>query len=88
MNLPFQFNLGDKVKDSLTGAKGIVIARAEYLTGCNTYGIVKEKNTENKTDWFDELRLVLIKGNAFSLSKTRDAGGEIEIPESTRSIRG
>jgi hypothetical protein len=49
--------LGDRVKDRVTGFKGIVVARSEYLHGCRRVGVQAEKLEEGKpTDaqWFDE----------------------------------
>ena len=38
-NPDFKLFLGDKAKDLITGFEGIIIARTQYLTNCNTYGI-------------------------------------------------
>lgn len=56
----FKIELGVKVKDSITGFKGIVTARAEYITGCKQYSLVPkaEKNKAATAAWFDEDRLV------------------------------
>lgn len=52
--------LGQKVKDKITGFTGIVIGRAEYLTGCNQFGVQPEVGKDGKVEgatWFDEGRL-------------------------------
>jgi len=57
--------LGNKCKDKVTGYEGIAIGRAEYLTGCIQYGIVREASSGGKVpaaEWFDEGRLE-ITGN-------------------------
>lgn len=55
--------LGQKVKDKVTGFTGIVIGKAEYLTGCNQYGVQPKVTKEQKVDsaiWFDEGRLEIV----------------------------
>jgi hypothetical protein len=53
-------NLGDKVRDQVTGFTGVVIGKARYLTGCNTVGIQAPVDKEGKlidAQWFDEQRI-------------------------------
>ena len=38
----FKFNLGDEVKDQLTGFKGYIASRADYITGCNRYALLQK----------------------------------------------
>lgn len=56
--------LGDEVKCNLTGFKGIVTAKANYLHGCIRC-IVTSKNINPETGpvefWFDEPQLEVIK---------------------------
>ncbi len=56
------FELGKKVRDKITGFEGIAIGKAEYLTGCNQYGVCPPaKDGEIKpAQWFDEGRLEVI----------------------------
>ena len=56
----FKIELGVKVTDSITGFKGIVTGRSEYITGCKQYSVVPkaEKNKAASAAWFDEDRLV------------------------------
>lgn len=37
--MEFKFDLGDPVRDKITGFEGVVLCRSEYLTNCNRYGI-------------------------------------------------
>ncbi len=59
----FKFELGARVKDVITGYKGVVGGRTQYLRGCIQYGIVKEGLTKEGTYpdwvWLDESRLML-----------------------------
>lgn len=58
-------NLGDEVKDSVTGFVGIAICRMTWLHGCDRIivqpkGVSKEGKTfENST--FDEPQLIVVK---------------------------
>jgi hypothetical protein len=56
--------LGDRVKDRVTGFTGIVIARSEYLHGCRRVGVQSEKLEDGKPkdpQWFDEPQVEVIK---------------------------
>jgi hypothetical protein len=53
----FMHELGKKAKDKISGFKGVIVARAEHLTGCNTYGLAPKLDGSGKkptTEWFDE----------------------------------
>ena len=55
--------LGKKAKDKITGFKGTIIGRIQYLTGCDQYGLcpaIKEDGTIATTEWFDEGRIEII----------------------------
>lgn len=58
----FKFELGEEVKETVTGFTGIIMARSEYFTGCVHYGLVSKKlNKEGipqNYQWFDTERLV------------------------------
>jgi len=80
----FTFNLGDEVKDKITGYKGVIRARSQYLTGCNTYGIQSQKLTKEEAPqdwkWFDEDQLSLLTTQKVTFRKeVRRTGG----PQST-----
>ncbi len=54
--------LGDSIKDSLTGFTGIVTAKCEYLYGClwtevTPKGICKTTGLPIEPQWFDDPRL-------------------------------
>lgn len=66
----FRFNLGEEVREIVTGFSGIIMVRSEYFTGCRHYGVQSRKiNSDGKLgDWeyFDESRLELVsKGVVF-----------------------
>jgi len=71
MSKDFKFDLGVTVKDIITGFKGVVRARCDYLTGCNTYG-VQRKGLDKEGDvytwkWLDEDQLVQTKSKIISI---------------------
>lgn len=56
-------NLGDRVKDRVTGFKGIVVATTEWLNGCRRVGVQPEKLEEGKPgdlQWFDEPQVDIV----------------------------
>lgn len=77
----FKYELGQPVEDIVTGFKGVIIGRTQYLTQCNTYGITPTELTKDGKrpdwEWFDEPRLKLSKGKVVSLvdSSTKKTGG-------------
>lgn len=57
--------LGDRVKDTITGFSGIVIGVTDYLYGCKHVLVAPEGLTKEgkrlESDWLDEDRLVVEK---------------------------
>ena len=56
---PFVFELGDQVRDVVTGITGIVTGRSQWITGCNSLGISRpldEKGEVRELHWCDEMR--------------------------------
>ena len=68
--------LGQKVKDSITGFAGIVTGRAEYITGCHQILVQPPvKNAKDGGDfqephWFDEDRAEVIDPKQLTLPRT------------------
>lgn len=76
----FKHELGKEAKDKITGFTGIIIGRAQHLTGCNTYGLAPRKFTDGKrpeTEWFDEGR-IQITGTGISAKEVKGSenGGD------------
>tara|TARA_R110002049_G_scaffold199037_2_gene369118 strand:+ start:113 stop:364 length:252 start_codon:yes stop_codon:yes gene_type:complete len=79
-----KFNLGNEVKDKITGFQGIATGHAEYLTGCDQY-VVQPKCEKNGTypdaNWFDEGRLEWVsKGIAKEEVKAEKNGSDYRAP--------
>lgn len=60
----FKFDLGLELKDTITGFQGVAMARTEYLTGCNHYGLQSrdQRKDGQPIDWvyFNESRLTVV----------------------------
>ena len=81
MNI-FKFGLGQMVQDIVTKYKGVIMARTEYMTGCNRYGILRRnlKETEGipEWEWLDENRLTVIE-NAKVVELKKDEDKEMDL---------
>jgi hypothetical protein len=56
--------LGQKVKDPITGFKGIAVCRMDWLTGCTRIGVQAPVGKDGKVipvEYFDEPQLEKIK---------------------------
>ena len=89
----FEFEMGCKVKDIITGFIGVVISRTQWLTNCNNYGVNPQELKDGKpieSQYFDENRLILEdetnildvyeKKKQIGGSRDRDRGGPQDIP--------
>lgn len=58
----FKFNIGQVAVDRITGFRGVVTARCQYMFSVNSYQIQDEHLTENgsipECEWLSEGRLV------------------------------
>lgn len=83
----FQFELGDRVEDTVTEIQGIVTARHEYFNGCLRYTVESQKDGELKELYFDEARLGLVRAEAVSPPRPAErTGGPQNAP--TRQSAG
>lgn len=80
--------LGDKVKDSITGFSGIVVARTEWLNGCARITVQPEKTDKDgkvpETHTFDEPQLTVSKEAKYQRGST-NTGGPRPEPEIKKS---
>ncbi len=85
MRVNWKINNGDKVKDIVTGFVGVVVGRAEYLTGCRQVCVspaVRGGKCEDAR-WFDEDRVKLVKTRAVIVPIV-NAGGPVATPPPAR----
>lgn len=69
--------LGDMVQDTVTGFRGIAVARYEFLHGCTRIAVIpKWKNGEKAPEsaTFDEPQLKVLKAGVAPIG-ARDTGG-------------
>ena len=66
----FEFEVGSRVEDKITGVKGLVIGRADYISGCNQFLMQPDQSKQEKKDnakpdsiWFDGPRLKRLPGS-------------------------
>lgn len=60
----FRIDVGVEVKDHVTGFTGIVIGRANYLSGCDVYLVQPKLGVDGKMVdgiWFDDPRLYVVQ---------------------------
>jgi hypothetical protein len=70
--------LGDTYKDTITGFKGKVVGRGDYLTGCAQALLTALVNGEVNSYWFDYPRLEKVEADRPALAEetsVRRAGG-------------
>lgn len=59
-----EINLGDRVRDKITGFQGVVVVISSYLHGCRRLGIQPEELRDGKpgeAQFFDEPQLELVQ---------------------------
>jgi len=74
--------LGDEIKDTVTGFKGIAVAKTDWLNGCTRWTIQPSVDKEGKVppaECFDETQLVLVKRKKVAQGR-HDTGGPIPVP--------
>lgn len=73
----FKYELGQELKDIVTGFSGIVMCRSEYFTGCKHYGLaskaLSKEGKVNEWEYFDESRLVLVSKKKFFRPRRAEA---------------
>lgn len=72
-------NLGDRVRDKITGYTGIIMARTEWLYGCNRYIVQAEALHDGKPvehQAFDEPQLEVVIPEAHTDTAKKPGGGD------------
>lgn len=79
----FKYNLGDEVKDAISGFQGIVTARIDYITGCARYIVqpqtLGKEGEPHKSSTFDENTLELVQAGKVQIGNARKASGEAGV---------
>ena len=66
--------LGDRIRDEVTGFEGIAVGLTDYLTGCTHVGIQARCDHDGKVPewyWVDVRRCAVLQGGAFDLAAAR-----------------
>ena len=83
--MSFKFNLGEVLRDVITGFTGVVMGRTEYHTGCKHYGLLsKTLNKDGKPadwEWFDEKRLERVEDVPQKQNEVSSGGPSASPPE-------
>ncbi len=89
MKHDFKYGLGSRLRDQVTLFEGIVVTRAEHLSGCDTYGLQPTELKDGAPQdikWFDEPRLQIYGKGIGAVDTRATKTGADSIPQSTRSI--
>ena len=88
--LEFNFNLGDKVKDKITGFEGIVTGRHQWVNNCNTYSvqpqILKDDAPQDACN-FDESQLDLVEEKKISEVNRETGGPDKKVSQPNRQVK-
>ena len=83
-----KINLGDRVKDSITGFTGVAVAQTKWLHGCTRITIQPEQLKDGKVVeamTFDEPQIKLVKESV--AGGTSDTGGPRPEPQRSSAPR-
>ena len=79
-----KITLGDEVKDSVTGFKGVAVCRHSYLNGCDRISVQPKaiKGIELPEELsFDEPQLVITKAKKVPLGSKKTGGPARHMPK-------
>ena len=89
----FKFNLGDRVKDYVTGFEGVVVSRTQFLNRCIRYAVQPvelDKGRVQDCCHFDEEQLCF-SGSPVSIpginGKIEQTGGPHDPPQRRPDIK-
>ncbi len=77
--MPFAYSLGQTVVDKVTGFRGILIARIEYINGCIQYAVKPRADKDGKmveSEYIDEQLLETVDGGVCVPAGRSPVGGD------------
>jgi hypothetical protein len=79
-----KYDIGDTLKDVVTGYQGVVMVIARYATGCIHYGLalteLKKDNSIGEWEWLDGSRLKLVNKKKVIFDVGIDTSGPEQNP--------
>lgn len=73
-----KFELGETVRDIITGFQGVITGHVDYITGCDQYILqpkAKDKKTTSDALWVDEDRLQKVKAKKVVIKRNSQKPG-------------
>ena len=76
-----RINLGDKVRDEVSGFEGVAVARIEWLYGCERIVVqpAAKDGVLPSDSHFDEPQLEIVEKKKRKSNKSKDIGGPLNI---------
>ena len=76
--------LGLEAKDKVTGFRGILVSKIEYLNGCIQYSIRPQKTNKDgkpfEGEWFDVQQIEILGPGISSITKNNSGGPTTNAP--------
>lgn len=86
----FKFDLGETVRDKVSGFEGIVVTRGDHVSGCDSYGVqtkTLKDGAPQDLKWFDEPRLEAINVPVMKIDmREQRTGADSVIPSAAKAV--
>jgi len=72
----FLYGLGKEAKDKVTGFKGVITGRSDFIAGCRQYCLTPPMKDDGKladAHWFDEERIEVV-GDGVAIAAVKTGG--------------
>jgi len=82
----FKFDLGSILEDKITGFKGVVMYRTQWIHNCNVYGLktqILKDGAPQDIQAFDEPQLSLVEENVYERNN-KTGGPTKQMPQLNR----
>ena len=84
MKIKAKYEMGDLLRDAVSGFTGIVMGVTAYSTGCVHYGLtpqkLKDDGAPSDWEWFDQSRLVLVNEGVVKFDRYEATSGAFPNP--------
>lgn len=82
-----RLELGDEVRDVVTGYQGIIVTRSEFLNKCVRHAVQSQELKDGKpvdSQYFDEEQLEIVTAQKIRSPKVVQTGGPRDVPSAVR----